>query len=210
MHSSKDSLETLHEIRQLMEKSSRFISLSGLSGVFAGIFALVGSAVALLILQPQRFFYTDYTTVFTRSRGDVILWLFIDAVCVLVASLTVATFLTVRQARRKGQAIWSSTSQRLLVNALIPLVAGGVFCLGMLYHGTIGLIAPSMLIFYGLALLNASKYTLPDIRYLGVCEIGLGLIATFFIGYGVLFWAVGFGVLHIVYGIVLYNKYERK
>jgi hypothetical protein len=44
---------------------------------------------------------------------------------------------------------------------------------------------------------------------LGICEIGLGLIASIYMGYGLLFWAVGFGVLHIIYGIVMYMKYER-
>ena len=114
-----------------------------------------------------------------------------------------------RKAKRKGLPVWDSTAKRLLLNLLIPLATGGLFCLVLLYHRQVGMIAPATLIFYGLALLNASKYTLNDIRYLGILEIIIGLIASVYIGYGLLFWAVGFGVLHIVYGIVMYSKYEK-
>ena len=56
---------------------------------------------------------------------------------------------------------------------------------------------------------NASKYTLNDIRYLGLTEIFLGLVALVFLEYSLLFWAIGFGLVHIIYGIVMYYKYER-
>lgn len=207
MSRPKEQLETLREIRELMDKSSRFISLSGLSGVFAGVFALLGAAAAVVILEAKSFIYTDYATAVRRT--DILWLLVLDASLVLAASFTTAFVLTSRQARKKGQHIWGRTALRLLANLMLPLVTGGVFCLALLYHGFIGFVAPSMLVFYGLALINGSKYTLHDIRYLGVGEILLGLTAMFFIGYGLLFWAIGFGVLHIVYGIVMYQKYER-
>jgi hypothetical protein len=207
MSESQQHLETLHEIRELMEKSSRFISLSGLSGVFAGIFALAGAAFAFVILQADSFLYAEYTA--AHSDRQTLLLLLLDSVAVLAASLTVAVILTTRQARRKGQTVWGNTAKRLLLNLFIPLATGGIFCLALLYHNEIGLIPPAMLVFYGLSLLNGSKYTLHDIRYLGVSEIALGLVALFFIGYGLLFWAIGFGMLHIVYGMVMYRKYEK-
>ena len=128
---------------------------------------------------------------------------------VLVASIVVGLILTWRSAKKNGQTIWDATAKRMLINLMIPLVTGGFFCMILLIHGLIGLVAPVTLIFYGLALINGSKYTLDDIRYLGICEIILGLLASIFIGYGLLFWAIGFGVLHIVYGLLMYNKYER-
>ena len=67
-----------------------------------------------------------------------------------------------------------------------------------------------MLIFYGLALINSSKYTFFEIRYLGIAEIVLGLIASVFVSSGLILWAAGFGLLHIIYGIIMYYKYERK
>ena len=81
--------------------------------------------------------------------------------------------------------------------------------LGASSYKIFGLVAPTTLLFYGLALYNAGKYTLDEIRYLGVSEIILGLLGCIFIGYGLMFWALGFGVLHIVYGFMMWWKYER-
>jgi hypothetical protein len=127
----------------------------------------------------------------------------------LIVAISIGILLTLKKAKKKGQNMWGKTSQRLLLNLTMPLVAGGIFSLILIHHGLVGLIAPVTLLFYGLALLNASKYTLHDIRYLGICEIILGLIGSYFIGYGLLIWAIGFGLLHIVYGSAMYLKYDR-
>jgi predicted lysophospholipase L1 biosynthesis ABC-type transport system permease subunit len=212
MEKSNEPLETLSEIRSLMERSSRFISLSGLSGVFAGIFALMGAIAAYLYLNISISTPEYYQYAFDKSGAinlGFYIFFFTDASCVLVLSLAVGSILTIRKAKLKRQPIWDVTAKRLLINLMIPLIVGGLFCMALLYHGLIGLIAPATLIFYGLALFNASKYTLDDIRYLAICEIILGLIGSIFIGYGLLFWAVGFGILHIIYGIIMYNKYEK-
>lgn len=228
MNAEEKHLDDLREIRSMMERSSRFISLSGLSGVFAGIFALLGAGAVWfyvhknpmvaslmnsdLLVNFNLFESIDTTndrTNYLVAKYNFLLFLFADAAIVLVLAVTTGIYLTTKQAKKKGQSIWDTTSQRMILNLAIPLVTGGLFCLALLYHGLIGLVAPSLLIFYGLSLINGSKYTLTDIRYLGFCEIALGLIATFFIGYGLLFWAIGFGVLHILYGSIMYFKYER-
>lgn len=208
MEDKNQHLDTLSEIRSMMEKSTKFISLSGLSGIFAGIFALIGSVVAyyyLISISENHYF--------SLLGGDVYiefyLFFFLNASFVLLSSIAFGSYFTIRKAKKNNQKIWDATSKRLLINLMLPLGTGGIFCLIMFYHGVIGLIAPATLIFYGLALINASKYTLNDIRYLGICEIVLGLLASIFIGYGLIFWALGFGVLHIVYGFVMYFKYEK-
>jgi len=213
MDQQKHHLETLTEIRSLMEQSSRFISLSGLSGVAAGIFALMGAAAVYwyLGITPFAGQKAYYVTAETISQGGVhyLTFFLVDAAIVLILALGSGIFFTTRKARKKGLKMWDASSRRLLINMAIPLVAGGIFCLGLLYHDLFGLVAPTTLIFYGLACLNASKYTLNDIRYLGILEIILGLFALFFLGYGLEFWAFGFGVLHIVYGLIMYYKYEQ-
>lgn len=206
MTNSKEHLQTITEIRSMMERSSRFISLSGLSGIFSGLFALCGAYAAYIKLNSLNGMYRLLNS---NAFTDVVIYLLIDASIVLVASLTVGIILTNRTSKKKGIKIWDATSKRLFINLLIPLAAGGLFCLVLLYHGLVGLVAPSTLLFYGLALINASKYTLNDIRYLGICEIVLGLVASLFIGYGLFFWAAGFGLLHIIYGSMMYFKYER-
>jgi len=207
MENQEQHLKDLQEIRSMMERSSRFISLSGLSGVCAGVFALVGAALVYIKAENQLDYVAYYMQ---RSNGvEFRIFLFIDALAVLAASLLGGYFFTARKARRDGLPMYDATAKRLLFGLGVPLVTGGLFCLILLYYNLLGLIPASMLIFYGLGLLNGSKFTLPEIGYLGICQIILGLVSALYIGYGLFFWAFGFGVLHIVYGVVMYLRYER-
>lgn len=211
MQSKEEQLAHLQEIRTMMERSSRFISLSGLSGVGAGVAALLGAGIAYAYLQtaPGRGFAGEILLRegYANWGMDYQYFFPLLAGIVLVLALASGIFFTSRKARREGMPIWDALTRRLLVALFLPLITGGIFCLALAYHGLIGLVAPATLVFYGLALLNASKYTLSDIRYLGLSEIALGLIGSFLIGYGLDLWALGFGLLHIVYGLAMYRKY---
>ncbi|MGV3539375.1 MAG: TMEM128 family protein [Rufibacter sp.] len=202
-----EHLETLKEIRSIMDRSSRFISLSGLSGIFAGVYALAGAGTVKWYMSNHNILSRTLYNV--RPNWDTIVFLAAVAVTVMVAAVLTCIYLTTRKARKANLPIWDKQAKRLMINMAIPLGAGGVFCVALLYHEIYYLVAPAMLIFYGMALLNGSKYTLRDIHYLGLLEIGLGLLACFFIGYGLLSWTIGFGVLHILYGSIMYFKYER-
>lgn len=204
-------LKDISEIKNMMNRSSRFISLSGLSGVFAGSYALTGAIVAKYLLENKGSTYTNsYNSVAVNNVSTALTTeLTLVAISVLVLAIGTAVFLTTRKAKKTNQKIWDSTSKRLMINFFMPLLTGGLFCLVLLQYRLIGLIAPSMLIFYGLALIHASKYTFDDLKSLGYANLVIGLIATQFIGYGLYFWAVGFGVFHIIYGIWMYNKYDR-
>lgn len=216
MDQQNEHLKNLQEIRSIMERSSRFISLSGLSGIFAGLTALL-SALAVYFYK-QDFFLGRYNNggvfisqdlISGNELKNFIIFLLIDGAVTLLLAILFGIIFTMRNAKRKGLPIWDSTTKRLLINLFIPLIAGGVFALILLFHHLVFLVAPVTLIFYGLALINASKFTLNEIFYLGLCEIALGLIAAIFVGYGLIFWAIGFGILHIIYGTSMYFKYER-
>lgn len=210
MDSHNQSLETLTEIRDLMQRSSKFLSLSGLSGIFAGIVALGGALVAYLRLKTDALSYDGMSDVSELTRGEMMRFVLLDGTIVLVLALIFGVFFTIRKAKKSGQSVWNSTSKRLVISLMIPLVTGGIFCLAMFYRGILWVSFPATLIFYGLALLNASKYTIRDVEYLGICEVILGLISLFMTGYNLLVWALGFGVLHIVYGTYMYFKYDIK
>ncbi len=204
-----DSLQDIKDIRKIMERSSRFISLSGLSGVAAGICALAGAFIANGILKT---YYGSYNSAGFFSGDDfsrLKIKLTLLGTGVFAVAFIVSFYLTWRKAKKMEQPIWNFTSKRLVWNMIIPLVAGTAFILGMLKYDAWMFVSPASLIFYGLALVNASKYTLTDIRYLGYCEIVTGLVNMFFIGFGLWFWAIGFGILHIIYGIIMWWKYER-
>lgn len=212
MYESREHLQTLTEIRSLMERSSKFLSLSGLSGVSAGLIALGGAAVVYTRLRTGLFtiLHADPEATYTGiNQEDTQQFLVTVAMSVLFLALLAGTYFTVRKARRQGLGVWNQSSRRLLWAMAVPLATGGVFCLALLQYNLIWLAFPATLIFYGMALLNGSKYTLRDVESLAYCEIGLGLISLFWPGYNLLTWAIGFGVLHIVYGLAMYYKYER-
>jgi hypothetical protein len=207
--------DELTSIRSMMERSSKFISLSGLSGILAGIYAVIGAVLAYKILYS-----TNAITLFpyqgpTYTRASIfyaestLAELTFIAVFVLLASLVTGVVLSFRKAKRKGQQFWGNTSRALLFNMALPLLTGGIFMLIMINRGYYGIVAPASLIFYGMALICGSHYTFTDVKYLGTCEILLGLAAAALPGYGLIFWTVGFGVLHIIYGSLMYFKYDR-
>lgn len=210
----RQHLEAIQDIRNIMRKSTRFLSLSGLSGVFAGIYALIGAFLAQQYISTHRVNYRyDFmsdrnSSIFERSPFYV--YMISIAAGVLFLSIVTAYYFSNRKAKRQGQTLFDHTALRALVNLCVPLMAGGVFCTALLFHGTICYIAPAMLLFYGMALINTSKYTYDDIRYLGICQIILGLVNAFDLGHGLIYWAIGFGVLHIAYGTSMWFKYERK
>ncbi len=194
-------------IRTMMERSAKFISLSGLSGVLAGTYALIGSGIAYYLIQ-----YPLPITAYRQEsiqQPSVVLNLMLIGLAVLVASLVTGFWLSYRKARRHNTSVWNETSKRLIINLMIPLMTGGIFILILLYNNHYGVVAPACLIFYGLALIQASGNLYEEVRYLGYSEIALGLISAVLPGYGLLFWAIGFGALHIFYGTLKYRKYDR-
>ena len=210
MSKENESLEALQDIRQMMQRSSRFLSLSGLSGIAAGVWGLIGAYFAYDWIAE---YYHNYNQAggfsgpsFQRLKFNLLLL----AATVLGLALLSAFYFTWRKTKADNTALWNRTSRQLVINMLIPLVTGGLFLLAMLQQDNWQFIAPGSLVFYGLALVNGSKYTLSDIRYLGLSEIVVGLVATQYLGYGLHFWAFGFGVLHIVYGFIMWWKNERK
>ncbi len=200
--------ETLQDIRNMMQRSSRFISLSGLSGIAAGVWALVGCYIAYDWIYE---YYVGYNIegYSGMSFQKLKLSLLLLAMAVLAAALISAFYFTWRRASKNNLPVWDRTARLLTINMLIPLVTGGFLILALLRYDDWRFVAPLSLIFYGLALVNGSKYTLSDIRYLGILEIILGLINTQFIGYGLYFWGAGFGILHIIYGFFMWWKNER-
>jgi hypothetical protein len=208
MDNQQEQLDALSDIRKMMDRSSRFISLSGLSGVFAGFTGLVGAYIARQ--EIMKYNNGDYGSG-VDAELEIEANLIKLGLLVLVIAIVGGLLFTLRQSRKNNVPFWDKTARNLLVNLAIPLIAGGFYILSLLFAqvASYGMIAPTCLVFYGLALVNASKYTYSDIRYLGMLEIILGIIALFNIGYGLYFWAFGFGVLHILYGLIMYFKYER-
>ena len=201
-------LKDIQDIKEMMSKSTQCISLSGLSGVLAGIYALIGAWFAYKTIYFDYSPLGSYKNLVISERA--VYKLFAIAIIVVVASIITGVVLSIRKAKNLNESIWNTASKRLLINFAIPLATGGFFIIFLIEKEILSIIAPLTLVFYGLACVNASKYTLRDVRYLGITMILLGLLSTWFIRYGLLFWALGFGLCHILYGSMMYFKYDRK
>lgn len=198
--------EDLAHIRSMMERSSRFISLSGLSGVFAGLSALIGGLYVYTVLEKYGINYFEAKD--RTFSSDLVSELIFTMFLILVFALTFGIIFTVRKSKKYSLPIWTTATKNMLLNLAIPLAVGGVFSLALLYHEIYVLIAPVTLLFYGLALVNAEKYTFSDVKYLGYCQLILGCVSLFYLGYGLIFWIIGFGILHILYGLIMFKKYK--
>ena len=210
MKNESESLEALQDIRKMMKESSRFLSLSGLSGILAGLYALAGAAVAHIIIKDYGLAAQGATD--STGWGLLLYRLGLIAAAVLVLAVATAFFLSARKARVSGHRLFDHTSRKLIWSMALPLLAGGIFCISLLIHGgsELLLISPAMLIFYGLALIASSRYTIEELRTMGYAQLALGLAASLFREYGLLMWALGFGVLHLIYGSIMWYKYDRR
>ena len=201
MKEERDYKQDIAEIRSMMERSSKFLSLSGWAGIMAGLYALAGAWIAWYSLDfnPDEIYYS------TSALSNIVLL----GLVVLILALFTAIYFSWQKAIKKGENVWNTTSRRLLTDMGVPLISGGILVLFLISKELTGLVCPLTLLFYGLALYNAGSYTIYEVKLMGIVQIALGLTSTWFIEYGILFWAFGFGVVHIVYGIYMYLRYER-
>ena len=211
MKNDSNSLDDIKLIRKMMEESTRFLSLSGLSGVFAGIVAIIGALVVYLFFMDNGSInYTDYLAGISAHDDFSTGWpLIIDAFGVLLLAIAFALIFSIKKAKRDGKKFMTPISRRLLLNLIIPLFTGGIFIIALIINDQLQFIVPCFLIFYGIALVNAGKFTFSEISFFGILEIIIGLVTAFIPELGLIFWVLGFGILHIVYGVAMYRRYER-
>ncbi|QCK14570.1 hypothetical protein [Mangrovivirga cuniculi] len=205
MNQREKYIDDLKDIREMMNRSSRFISLSGMSGVCAGIFALIGSYLTYDLIYTDVEQLGSYRLSLTSDQSTKLM---VIGAVVFFAAIFSAIFFTVRKARKNNQRIWDYQTRRLLENFFIPLTGGGIVCVILLFKGYYDIIAGLTLMVYGLSLINASSVTYKEVKSLGIAELILGILAVILTGYGLLFWAVGFGVLHIVYGVLMQIRHK--
>lgn len=202
MKEDKEYKHDIEVIRNMMERSTRFLSLSGWAGIMAGIYAFAGAWVASEVLgfDPDKLQY-EYS-------GDYFNLFLLAFVVVVVAVITALVDSKRKAASRKVKA-WNATSKRLLINMAVPLSAGGALIVILFLSGLTGLTAPLTLIFYGIALFSAGNFTFNELRIIGIVQIVLGLLNCWFIETGLLFWITGFGIIHMVYGIYMHIRYAK-
>lgn len=202
-HHKEESLQVLADIKSIMDRSSRVLSLSGWSGIWAGLVALAATGIA----------YRGYSDVPGSEEPSMKVFvneLVLLALLTLVVAVAGAFYFSYRKNKKQGQVTFNAAARKMIISMCIPMLAGGWMCGAFILNADFVYVIPVMLITYGLTLINSSKYTISDIRWLGLFEVLTGCIAFLKPEWQLYFWAFGFGVLHIIYGFIMWNKYDRK
>ena len=207
--------EELASIRNMMEKSSKFSNLSGLSIFFTGLLTIIAASV---IYFDIGFSYSDVEISYSQlinnegSKENLeqkIRLLSLIASVILILSLLILYVTASKKTKKEGIKLFNPTFKRTARSLVVPLVSGGVFSFFLIYNHMYGLVAPATLIFYGLGLIAASRNSYDELEVLGYVELVLGILASYFMGAGLLFWVIGFGLGHIVFGSYLHFKYDK-
>ena len=196
----EDGLKDLKEIRTIMERASRFLSLSGLSGVSAGVVGLLAAATGQWYLSTNGLAIGD-----PQARP----FLITTGAAALVLAVAFSLLFSYRMAVQRNLPFWSPAARDVLESLLVPLAAGGILAIILITQDHLPYVPGTTLLFYGLALFSASRHTVRDLRTLGILQVLLGLLAFAFTAPSILLWGLGFGLLHIAYGLLMYRKYER-
>jgi hypothetical protein len=208
MKQQTDYLADLQAIRSMMQRSSKFVSLSGWSGVMAGIYGLLAAYLAQqhLRFDPSAMEAAALTglNAYAALSGMMAL-----AGGLLVLSIGTAAWMAQQKARKQGEMVWTAASRRLLTDLAVPLLTGGLLLLGLAWMGYHSLLLPTSLLFYGITLYQAGPITYAALRILGLLNITLGFFALLLPQQAMLFWAAGFGLMHIVYGLFIHFRYEK-
>lgn len=213
MNRVDSSLSALEDIKKIMNRSAVFLSLSGWSGILAGSICLLASLLA------YQWIYTDPSvSMKDYASADSLAAVFQIQLVRKLTILAILTFLLVlitvfintrSKALKEHTKLWDPAAQKMAVALFVPIIAGAFFILGLMRNHSLQLAVPASLVFYGLGLVSTSKFTFTDIRFIGFIDITLGIITLFLPQYGLLAWAIGFGLLHIVYGFLMFNKARR-
>ena len=207
--------DDISSIKEMMEKSSKFSSLSGISIFFTGLFAIIG---AVVIYFDVSFTFINqeisYSQLINKNGNPNDLFLKVKlliyiASIILFLSLLVLYLSAKSKAKKEEVNLFTPSFGRTLISLFIPVLSGGVFSLFLIHHGLYGLVAPATLIFYGLGLINASNHSYDELEKLGYLELFLGISASYFMGTGLIFWVVGFGFGHVFFGGYLHYKYDK-
>jgi len=206
MEKHEEQLAAIQEMRKMMDQATRFKSISGISGMLAGILAIVCVAIVSYLSNTNPVQAGALETILDSANDGMVLIAF---GILFMLAVGIGIMLALRNARARGMSAWENAAKRLMFHLAIPVVVGGVFSILLYRIGYPLLVAPVTLLFYGMGLLQGSKFTLDAVRTVGLIQLALGLLATAFLTYGLLIWTLGFGLVHILFGFIIYVKYER-
>ena len=203
--------QTLDDIRDMMSKSSRFQAISGYSIIIVGLYAAVAAAIAAALVGAVNLFpFFENIDATLNTPAKIRLATIIALSLFTLSLLTVFAMAIAKSKRHNLRFAFDKRMRQMLTDFFLPLAAGGLVSIALIMQQHYGLTSSIMLLFYGLALVNSSHYTYPALRWLGYTELALGIADCLTVKHAILFWFLGFSVMHIIFGIVYVIMFERK
>lgn len=188
---AREAEENLRVIRALMERSTKYSTFSGVSGVVAGLASIVGCIVTRSLgPDPARF-----------PAAFLVIW-----TAVIIVAVGADFVLMKRRAARVGKHVISRLGKQMVMASAPGLGAGAVLTLYMLQHNMLGDIYPFWMLAYGIAVAATGLFSQREVSILGAAFLITGAATLFAPGIGLEMMAATFGGFHIVYGLAMSRK----
>jgi hypothetical protein len=182
------AMDNLKFIRETMERSTAFTAVPGYGGAFMGLTAIAASVIANS--QPL---VNDWLTVWFSEA---------------VLAFAIGLFAMWQKSKIAKIPLNSAPARKFAMSFLPPLICGVVLTFGLWRFGHFEAMIPAWLLLYGAAVICGGAFSVRIVPVMGWCFVALGAIAFLLpAGYGNLVMGFGFGVLHIIFGIIIARKF---
>jgi hypothetical protein len=186
-----------------MQQNINPFSLKRYSGILIGLYGLAVVYLINILTSGEQSgieLVSQLPLLFLQIGVTVIALVFI------VISLVTLWIRAKRTVRKNDQKLWSIFTRKIRWQTLISLLIILIIIIMISNIGYFSLTTPLSLFFYGLFLLNLSRFSSIGLRYLSLAEIILAITSYFIYDKEIIFLALGFGFLPILYGIATFIK----
>jgi hypothetical protein len=182
------AMDNIEYIRDTMESAGQFTALSGLGSILLGVVGLAAAPIASA--QPT-------------NEGWLVTWLMAASVAVPLGGSAV-----LRKARSAGVPLLSGHGRRFVLGFVPGMLTGALITVALFRAGLFHLMPGCWLLMYGTAVLTAGTFSVAIIPLMGVSFMVVGAVALFFpAAWGDDFMAVGFGGIHVLFGVLIARRY---
>lgn len=186
--------ENLRVIRELMERSTKYSTFSGPSGILAGAASIVGCVVThSLATRPPG--SDSFRIPFLITWSMVILF-----------AIGADFLLMKRRAARVGKRIVSRLGKQMVFAAGPGLGTGVLLTLYLLQHNMLTNVYPFWMLSYGIAVCAVGQFSQREVKALGVAFLLAGTLTLLMPGWGLPLMALSFGGFHIIYALLISRK----
>jgi hypothetical protein len=182
------AMDNLRYIRETMERAGSFTAVSGWGIVTIGATAIAAAWLAGAMASPA---------------GWLAVWTVEAVLALAIGVLSVA-----RKARAAGMPLLSGPGRKVALILSPPLMAGAVLTAVMFGEGILAPLPGMWLLLFGAGVVAAGAFSVRIVPVMGLTFMLLGSAALLLpAGWGNGLMALGFGGLHIFFGVLIARRY---